>query len=142
MMPIQTIGLQPEYGAAQRDSRVLAVFLDGRGCSLMFLSRSTARHEPGEDLRGLVVAPLRDEITRRLGQREGEDAVDGGGDDTDEEHPAPRRRAEPQRLGCAAGTPREHGVAQQGREDTERDRELLQGGEAHRASASGAISAM
>jgi hypothetical protein len=82
-----------------------------------------------EHLAGLSHLALRDQVARRLGHSQREDAVDESRDQPDEEHPTPGVLAEPQLGVRAAGDPGEEGVAQQRHEDAAHDGELLQGSE-------------
>ena len=77
---------------------------------------------------GAALVALREQVAGRLGQTERDHAVEHGRHDADEEHPAPRLEAEQQLLRGAVGAVEagEERVGEQGGEDAERDRELLQ----------------
>ena len=75
---------------------------------------------------GVGVLALAHQIAWRLRHPDREDPVDGGGHHGHDEHPAPRLPAQPQLVRGAAGARGEDLVGQQGGEDTDGDRELLQ----------------
>jgi len=81
---------------------------------------------PLEHRAGLRLVALEHEEARGLRQPQGDEAVDETGNRGGDEHPAPRGEAEPQGLRGAARRVREQRVGEQGREDADGDRELLQ----------------
>ena len=94
--------------------------------SAILPAMSASPVSPGRMSRPPRSPVLADEVARRLGKPQRDDAVDDGGDHVDDEHPPPRLESEPQVLRRAAGRGREHLVAEQRGEDAEHDGELLQ----------------
>ena len=82
--------------------------------------------EPDEDLAGLVIVALQQQVARRLREGQRDRAVDDRRDHADQEHPAPGGEPPPERRIRAARDVGEQGVREQRGEDAERDRELLQ----------------
>ena len=121
-MPTQTIGLRPSALPRSEPWEALAssiAMLWWIWVSAVVDVLVGAEHA-GQDGARLVVAPLRGEVAGRLGDPQGEEAVDGGRDHGHEEHPAPGFRAEPQHVGGATGRLGEELVGEQRGEDTER----------------------
>ena len=80
-----------------------------------------------EHLGGLVVVAARHQEARGLRKPEGEEPIDEGRHPLSDEHPPPGLHPQPQLLGGPAGLTGEPGVGQQGGEDADDDRQLLEG---------------
>ena len=128
-MPTHTMGSRPKRGP--RRSPMLnawpasMVLLDGEDLGALVRREHRLEHRPG-----LVEASLLYEVSRRLGDAQRHEEVDAGGDEHDEEHPAPGLDAEQPVGRRAAGGLDDEVVGDAGGEDAEDDRELLQGAEA------------
>lgn len=83
-----------------------------------------------EDLARALLPPLPHQVARRLGDGERQRAVDDAGQRFADERPAPGLEPEGEVLPGAAGDARQQRIDEQGDEDADDDRELLQRPEA------------
>ena len=119
--------MQTERGTAQIRQLGRRFTLDGQFDLFDTVERMLLPGDLLQDAGGLLVAIVPDEIPRRFGDQQRENAVHHRGNDADQEHPPPGLEPPPQRVHrvtAGRGLLKEL-VRQQRGEDTERDGQLL-----------------